>query len=273
MSGPAGWQWIEARRNGTISDEDFDSLQKLLREEPDVRRPLRRYMAMDTALRDHAEAQVLIAGSEATDDPHLVRSAAASRSQFAWRELVAWLTAAGCLLAATVLWFTIPTTTQNSLMIVETVPRAESAVVESREPTVAELTIAEQRELLLNSAPDVLHLRLVNSDSGSVAREPRGDIVWSSGREIGYLRLQGLAIDEPVPHQYQLWIVGGDASNNEFINGGMFFVAQNTGELTVPIHADHFVQMPKMFLVSVEPVGGGNASTAALFAKADDLVP
>ena len=62
MSEPAGWQWIEAWRNGTISDEDFDSLQKLLREEPDARRTLRRYMAMDTALRDRAEARLLVSG-------------------------------------------------------------------------------------------------------------------------------------------------------------------------------------------------------------------
>jgi hypothetical protein len=51
MSEPAGWQWIEAWRNGTINIDDFNSLQRLLREQPEVRRTLRRYMAMDTALR------------------------------------------------------------------------------------------------------------------------------------------------------------------------------------------------------------------------------
>ena len=60
MSEPAGWQWIEAWRNGTISNKDFASLQKLLREQPDARRTLRRYIAMDTALRDRAEARLLM---------------------------------------------------------------------------------------------------------------------------------------------------------------------------------------------------------------------
>ena len=42
----------------------------------------------------------------------------------------------------------------------------------------------------------------------------------------------------------------------------MFFVDRNTGELILPIQADHFVQQPKMFVVSVEPLGGGSALTA-----------
>jgi anti-sigma-K factor RskA len=177
------------------------------------------------------------------------------------------------LLVATVLWFTRPTTNQNSPMIAEAEPPTESAVVERRQTAAVVSTIAEQREQLLASAPDVLHLRLVNSDSGAVAREPGGDIVWSNGQQMGYLRLQGLASDEPAQRQYQLWIIGGDASSNDFINGGMFFVGRNTGELIVPIHADHFVQMPKMFLISVEPLGGGDALTTSLLAKADVLGP
>lgn len=273
MSEPAGWKWIEAWLNHTICDEDFASLQKLLREEPDARRTLRRYMAMDTALRDRAEALVLIAESEAADNPIRVRSAAAPRSRFAWREVVAWATAAACLLVATMLWFTKPTTNQTSPMIGEAEPPTENAVVERRQTAAVVLTVAEQREQLLASAPDVLHLRLVNSDSGAVAQEPGGDIVWSNGQQIGYLRLQGLANDGSARRQYQLWIIGGDASSNEFINGGMFFVDRNMGELTVPIHADDFVQMPKMFLVNVEPLGGGETLTTSLLAKADGLGP
>ena len=273
MSEPAGWQWIDAWLNGTICDMDLASLQKLLREEPGARRTLRRYMAMDTALRDRAEAQLLVAVSEAADDPSLARSAAAPRSRFAWREAAAWSTAAVCLLVAMVFWFTRPTTNQNSPMIAEAEPPTESIVVERRQTAALVSTIAEQREQLLASAPDVLHVRFVNSDSGAVAREPGGDIVWSNGQQMGYLRLQGLANDEPAQRQYQLWIIGGDTSSNDFIDGGMFFVGRNTAELIVPIHSDHFVQQPMMFVVSVEPLGGGDALTASLLAEADVLGP
>ena len=115
--------------------------------------------------------------------------------------------------------------------------------------------------------------RLVNSDSGAVAREPGGDIVWSNGQQMGYLRLQGLAKNEPAQRQYPLWIIGGNVSSKEFINGGMLFVDRNTGELTVPSQADQFVQMPTMFLVSAERLGGGDALTTSLLAKADGLGP
>ncbi len=273
MSEPAGWQWIEAWRNGTISDEDFASLQKLLREQPAARRTLRSYTAMDTALRDRAEAQVLIAESQAADDPTPARSAATPRSRLAWREVVAWSTAAACLLAVTVLWFTRPTTNQNSSLIVETEAPAESAVVESREPAAAELTIAEQREQLLASAPDVLHLKLVSDNGRDVENESGADIVWSSGRQIGFLRLRGMAGGDLAQCQYQLWIVGSDVSGNEIINGGIFPVDRSTGELILPIQADQFVQQPKMFVVIVEPSGGGAALTAPLLARADGLGP
>jgi anti-sigma-K factor RskA len=90
---------------------------------------------------------------------------------------------------------------------------------------------------------------------------------------MGYLRLQGLASNDPAERQYQLWIIGCEASSNEIVNGGLFHVDRSTGELILPIQADHFVQQPKMFVVSVEPLGGGNALTAPLLAKADGVGP
>jgi len=273
MSEPHGWQWIEAWRNGTISDEDFASLQKLLREEPDARRILRRYMAMDSALRDQAEARLLSPVSEVVTKPISAPAATVPRWRVAWREAVAWSTAAVCLLVATVLWFTWPTPNQNPTMIVEAGPPTKLPVVDPPEPTAVVFTIAQQREQLLTSAPDVLHLQLVSDNGGGVAGESSGDIVWSSGSQIGYLRLRGLNRDDLAQRQYQLWIVGSDVSGNELINGGIFPVDRSTGELILPIQADQFVQQPKMFVVSVEPSGGGAALTAPLLAKADGAAP
>ncbi|QDU92405.1 anti-sigma factor [Lignipirellula cremea] len=269
MSEPTGWKWIEAWRNGAINEDDFAALQKLLREQPEARRTLRTYMAMDTALRDRAEARMLSAETEAVDDPSPIRSTTAPRPRVAWREVVAWSTAAACLLAVTVLWFTRPTTDQSLPLIVESESPTEIQVVDEPEPTAVVLTIAELREQLLASAPDVLHLQLVSDSGGGVDGESGGDIVWSSGRQIGYLRLRGLTVNDLAQRQYQLWIVGSDVSGNEIINGGIFPVDRNTGELILPIQADQFVQQPKMFVVSVEPSGGGTALTAPLLAKAD----
>ena len=107
-------------------------------------------------------------------------------------------------------------------MIVDSELPTEIPVVDKPEPTAVVFTIAEQREQLLSSAPDVLHLQLVSDNGGGVAGESGGDIVWSSGRQIGYLRLRGLAGNDLAQRQYQLWIVGSDVSGNELINAGMF---------------------------------------------------
>ena len=215
------------------------------------------------------------AAARGLEAPATLKAASSGRSRMRPREAFAWLAAAACLLLAVFAWYTRPTPAppQKSPAVANSEPPATPPRGDTPAPSPATLTVAQQREQLLASAPDVLHVQLVSNDSGAVAIKPGGDIVWSSGRQMGYLRLQGLASNDPAQRQYQLWIIGGDASSNELINGGMFFVDRNTGELTVPIHADHFVQLPKMFLVSVEPLGGGNALTTSLLARADAVGP
>jgi len=189
------------------------------------------------------------------------------------REVVAWLAAAACLLVAVLAWYNRPTLPLESPTIANIEPPATLPGTDTSDSSTTRLTIAQQREQLLASAPDVLHLRLVNNESGIAARQPGGDIVWSSGLQIGYLRLQGLANNELPQHQYQLWIIGSDASSNEVVNGGMFYVDRNTSELILPIQVDHFVQQPKVFVVNVEPLGGGSALTDPLLARADGVGP
>ena len=191
------------------------------------------------------------------------------------REVVAWLAAAACLLVAVFTWYARPTTAPppNSPTVANIEPPVTTPGTDTPDPPTATLTVAQLREQLLASSPDVLHLQLVSNDSGAVARQPGGDIVWSSGRQMGYLRLQGLVNKDPPQCQYQLWIIGGDASSNEVINGGVFFVDRSKGELVLPIQADHFVQQPMMFVVSVEPLGGGSALTPTLLARADGVGP
>ena len=191
------------------------------------------------------------------------------------REVVAWLAAAACLLVAVFTWYTRPTSTPpvESPSVASIDPPVTPPGTGTPDPSTATVTVAQLREQLLASAPDVLHLQLVSNDNGAVARQPGGDIVWSSGRQMGYLRLQGLVNNDPPQRQYQLWIIGGDASGNEVINGGVFFVDRSSGELVLPIQADHFVQQPMMFLVSVEPLGGGSALTPTLLARADGVGP
>jgi anti-sigma-K factor RskA len=227
-------------------------------------------------LRDRILAQDQSESETMCTRPHVAQV----RNDMRWREVVAWMTAAACLLLAVFAWSRWPT---NNLPLV---PSPNPSVLVGKDPLPprpsdddvvrpnAKPTISQLREQLLNSAPDVLLLQLVSDNGGGVSGESGGDIVWSSGRQIGYLRLKGLVDDKPVQQrQYQLWIVGSDVSGNEIINGGIFAVNPNKGELILPIQAGQFVQQPKMFVVSVEPLGGGDALTTSLLAKADGLGP
>jgi hypothetical protein len=204
-----------------------------------------------------------------------VGTAARAAQRMHRREVVAWLAAAACLFLAVFVWYTRPTLAppEKSPAVANSEPPATPPAVDTPAPSTATLSVAQQREQLLASAPDVLHVQLVSNDSGAVASKPGGDIVWSSGRQMGYLHLQGLASNDPAQRQYQLWIIGCEASSNEIINGGLFHVDRSTGELILPIQADHFVHTPKMFVVSVEPLGGGNALPPTLLARADGVGP
>lgn len=96
-----------------------------------------------------------------------------------------------------------------------------------------------------------------------------GDVVWSNGRQEGFLRFRGLARNDPRVSQYQLWIF--DAKRNEAhpVDGGVFDVASD-GEVVVPIRAKLPVFEPTLFAVTVEAPGGVVVSSReriALLAK------
>lgn len=108
MTEPMGWRLIEDWRNGTISEENFASLQVLLREEPDARRTLRRSMTMDTALRDQAEAQLLgVEANTVVVDKQANKAGTPSRPR--WFSSAALLVVgvfAGCVFSSAVWAFT-----------------------------------------------------------------------------------------------------------------------------------------------------------------------
>ncbi|MEM9280199.1 MAG: hypothetical protein AAGA96_00085 [Verrucomicrobiota bacterium] len=81
---PSGWHWIESWRSGTISREAFSEFQEALRDDAEVRETLRRSMAMDSALREVAEAKSI---QEAWSHSH---TASSDRS---------WMKAAAILVA------------------------------------------------------------------------------------------------------------------------------------------------------------------------------
>jgi anti-sigma-K factor RskA len=114
-----------------------------------------------------------------------------------------------------------------------------------------ELTAAQKREQLIASAPDVIQ---TNWTSAKDDKRVLGDVVWSTERQKGYVRLRGMPVLDASKETYQLWII--DEKNEKApVSGGIFNVSR-TGEIIVPINAQLRINKPKQFAVSKEKPGG-----------------
>ena len=85
-----------------------------------------------------------------------------------------------------------------------------------------------------------------------LAKGASGDVVWSQALQLGVMRFEGLAPNDPKQSQYQLWIF--DETQEHPIDGGVFDVAG--ADVLVPIDAKLRVQKPKLFAITVEKPGG-----------------
>ncbi len=81
-------------------------------------------------------------------------------------------------------------------------------------------------------------------------------MVWDPATQRGFLRLVGLAANDPAVHQYQLWIFDGGRDKRYPVDGGVFNIPAAAGEVVIPIHAALPVLSAKAFAVTVEKPGG-----------------
>ncbi len=111
-----------------------------------------------------------------------------------------------------------------------------------------------------------LRQRLIDTDKTAVKidwakgnmkdlSEVSGDVVWSDGKQTGYMRFKGLPINDRSKESYQLWIFDETQDEKTPIDGGVFDV-NSDGETIVPITAKLKVKNPKLFAVTVEKPGG-----------------
>jgi hypothetical protein len=57
-------------------------------------------------------------------------------------------------------------------------------------------------------------------------------------------------------HQYQLWIFDAARDQRYPVDGGVFDVPANAGEVVIPIRASLMVRKPAAFAVTLEKPGG-----------------
>lgn len=83
-----------------------------------------------------------------------------------------------------------------------------------------------------------------------------GDVIWNRERSEGFIRVTGIAPNDPSEFQYQLWIVDSTRDERYPVDGGVFDVPGDCSEVIVPIHAAVPVGEAALFAVSVEKPGG-----------------
>ncbi len=94
-----------------------------------------------------------------------------------------------------------------------------------------------------------------NSDAGDKRfANAKGQVIWNSTQQTGYMKLAGLPINDPTVEQYQLWIVD-PARDAEPIDGGVFNITAQ-GEVIIPIDAKLRSDSPAVFAITIEKPGG-----------------
>ncbi len=118
-------------------------------------------------------------------------------------------------------------------------------------PTTAP-TAAERMARLAAEAPAVA----MQPTDHPMGAGSGGRLVWSQGRQEGYLELRGLAEVDPSRGTYQLWIFDANRDPRYPIDGGVFAIADARAGTVVPIRAGLPVGRPILFAVTLEPPGG-----------------
>ena len=120
--------------------------------------------------------------------------------------------------------------------------------------TVASVTPTELREkLLANESSARAEWSPTKDPLGKAAT---GEIVWNTELQKGTMRFKGLAKNDPSRAQYQLWIFDKSRDDKYPVDGGVFDVDTESGDVVVPIRATLAVNEPTLFAVTLEKPGG-----------------
>ena len=159
-----------------------------------------------------------------------------------------WLAAAACLVLAIFGWERSPPPLPP-VAVVEPAPVIKPPPAQPVPPTPA-----EERAALL-AKTDSLKIPL-GATKDPAAAGVTGDVVWDPATQRGFLHFAGLAANDPAIHQYQIWIFDAGRDKRYPVDGGVFDVPANAGEIVIPIRAALMVRKPAAFAVTLEKPGG-----------------
>lgn len=152
-------------------------------------------------------------------------------------QLLGWMVAgAACIALAFSLWFNL----QEPKIIREYV---------GSQPVPS---VIEQERQLIARAKDLIRTPLVDP---AASERVIGEIVWSDSEQKGFMKFNGLAVNDIKAQTYQLWIFDKTQDEKTPIDGGVFDI-KSQGETIIPITAKLKVAKPGLFAVTVEKPGG-----------------
>lgn len=168
-----------------------------------------------------------------------------------------WVAAAACLVLAigALLRRPPPAPVVTLPVVPSTSTPATSVAPPLPTPTaVASMTPAELREKLLASEGSARAEWTPTKDP--LGKSATGEVVWNKEQQKGTMRFKGLAKNDPTRAQYQLWIFDKTRDEKYPVDGGVFDVDSETGDVIVPIRATLPVNTPVLFAVTLEKPGG-----------------
>ena len=124
---------------------------------------------------------------------------------------------------------------------------------ESRPVPVVD-AVAALRDSLLSGSTLLRRTWTVTTDSTSTTAT--GEVLWDARSQRGVMRFAGLAPNDRATWQYQLWIFDKARDERYPVDGGVFDIPANGGEVLVPIRARLAVGEAVLFAVTVEKPGG-----------------
>jgi Anti-sigma-K factor rskA len=121
-------------------------------------------------------------------------------------------------------------------------------------PSPRPLTPQEQFAAFESSTPNLVHATWAPGNVKDM-KDVTGEVVWSDEKQMGYIRIRGLAVRTAPEFCYQLWIFDKVQDKATPIDGGIFDVNAE-GEMIVPITARIKPEGPTMFALTIERHGG-----------------
>jgi hypothetical protein len=213
--------------------------------------------------RIQSDAQSYFASAKADNVVPITTRASGPRPATAW---AGWFAAAASVLLAVAAWWRGETLEAEAMRLADArselagetrALQSELAQIEAR---IEALTPPSARTLedaraALAERPGTVSWSWTKTDDPSAAGA-RGDVVWNSDAQAGFMRFEGLAANDPGETQYQLWIFDARRDDRFPVDGGVFDVPAGTGEVIVPIQVKLPVGEVALFAVTVERPGG-----------------